>query len=91
MKNEKEMTRSIRRHHVARLKRVRGNYYRYTWNMTPRQLGKVVATPRCCSCGLCGNPRVFRWLSDFPMGRTFQEVKQLGYAESSHDELWQKD
>ena len=53
--------RSIRRHHVDRLKSSR----RYFWghkrdlSQDARAIGMVVNTPNPCSCYMCGNPRRF--------------------------------
>ena len=60
------MSRDIRRHHYARLKKKR-QYYWYAGNrdifgtgrsvLSPRALGMVVSTPHPCSCLSCGNQR----------------------------------
>lgn len=63
-----EPTRALRRHHLARLKRVRAKYRWGAANITPRILGMVVNTPCPCSCYLCGNARKFQ-------GRTIQEKR----------------
>jgi hypothetical protein len=56
---QKDLSRALRRHHRARLKKTRqqywGHYHAYPW--TPAQLGKVVQYPAQCSCTGCGNPR----------------------------------
>ena len=52
----KNLSRSYRRHHVARLKSVRGKYYE--WDVTtPRTLGMLVHTSKLCSCAMCCNER----------------------------------
>jgi hypothetical protein len=47
--------RAVRRHHYNRLKKKRGNYW--SGDLSEREQGMVVATPRLCSCVMCGNPR----------------------------------
>lgn len=78
--------RAIRRAHVDRLKKARSGYYGYnrvmfrneetgevgTASMDDRQLGKVVHTPKCCSCYRCGNPRKWR-TGDFKNGQDYKE------------------
>lgn len=66
MKNRK---RAIRRHHRARLKNTRKNYWGWGYNnwrshphnsnceMPKTVQGKVVQYPAQCSCTGCGNPR----------------------------------
>ncbi len=53
----KEMTRALRRHHVARLKRSRRFYFGKDLAKDPVDLGITVTTAARCSCALCGNPR----------------------------------
>lgn len=67
----KSKKRAVRRHHIARLKKVRKNYWGYpTRWATPRDqapvapeemhakaLGKVVQYPQACSCAGCCNVR----------------------------------
>lgn len=61
-----------RRHHYRRLKIKRATYWGYGQeavlgcatnqddnDMTPKQLGLVVATPHPCSRACCGNPRKY--------------------------------
>lgn len=62
--------RAIRRHHTARLKRNRQNYWGYhrTSPMSQAGLGKVSQYPCACSCFMCGNPR-----KHFKDGRSIQE------------------
>jgi len=71
----KNMSRAIRRHHRARLKKARQNYWGYgkfgwrsycqfeTIKMSPQVHGSVVNTPTPCSCYMCGNPRRNTWQS----------------------------
>lgn len=62
--------RSIRRHHVDRLKKNRSHYWLgYHSSMTDKQLGIVVSTPQVCSGHCCGNPR--KWYGE----KTIQERK----------------
>lgn len=54
--------RAVRRHHVARLKAKRKNYWGYRYlddSMSAKRLGMIVQTPCNCSCDMCGNPRKF--------------------------------
>lgn len=53
----KDMSRAIRRHHAARLKRARRFYFGYDNSRDPRRLGMLLHTPTLCSCWMCGNPR----------------------------------
>jgi len=52
----KNMQRAIRRHHRQRLKHARKTYWGRTLT-TAKELGRVVDTPKPCSCFMCGNPR----------------------------------
>ncbi|HET8700434.1 MAG TPA: hypothetical protein VFL97_02065 [Nitrococcus sp.] len=59
---EKNRKRALRRHHVARLKRNRFDYYggyirRLSKKEQERHLGILSHTARLCSCPMCGNPR----------------------------------
>lgn len=68
---DKSKKRAVRRHHIARLKQARKNYWGYPnrWPygrdelprapepMDARQLGKVVQYPQACSCAGCCNAR----------------------------------
>lgn len=54
--------RAIRRHHLARLKAKRLDYYGGYARKLPRQerqlhVGKFAHTAKLCSCRGCGNPR----------------------------------
>lgn len=85
---DKSMKRAIRRHHIARLKKARKNYWgypnrwAYKFNELPRapepmdarQLGKVVQNPQMCSCAGCCNVRRNPW-SAAGDGRTWQEKR----------------
>lgn len=53
----KDMSRAIRRHHADRLKHARRFYFGMDHRNDPRQLGKVLQTPKPCSCWMCGNQR----------------------------------
>lgn len=84
---EKNLARALRRHHAARLKSARAQYWGRRWvgpngfePMTERQLGMVVATPAICSCGGCGNPR--KWLRE-------RSVQEQAWAQESVDQLLQ--
>jgi hypothetical protein len=52
----KQGNRSIRRHHVERLKQKRKGYWG-TYNKSPIVLGILVNTAAICSCWGCRNPR----------------------------------
>lgn len=66
----KDMSRAIRRHHAARLKRARRFYFAFDNRTDPHRLGMVLHTPKPCSCWMCGNPRRY-------IGRTIAELIQL--------------
>lgn len=66
----KDMSRAIRRHHAARLKRARRFYFASDNRTDPRRLGMVLQTPAPCSCSMCGNRRRY-------IGRTIAELIQL--------------
>ena len=53
----KDLSRSIRRHHAARLKKARRFYYRSEVPLDPRRLGIALNTPHPCSCATCCNWR----------------------------------
>ena len=69
----KNMSRAIRRHHRARLKKNRKNYWgfgKFGWRgygteeiveMSPFQAGSVARTPKPCSCYMCRNQRHNDW------------------------------
>lgn len=75
MEDLKNSTRALRRHHAARLKKVRKEYWSHRHGvsqanqMDERQLGMVIATPKLCSCFGCGNPR--KWFNE----KTIDEMK----------------
>lgn len=52
----REVNRTVRRHHVARLRKKR-EFYWWRGTKTPRQIGILLHTPAACSCWMCGNPR----------------------------------
>lgn len=56
----KDLSRALRRHHAARLKKKR-QYYFYRWpkRLTVAELGSVLNTATRCSCFMCGNPRKY--------------------------------
>ena len=78
----KNMLRSIRRHHYARLKKTRQYYWGHNKKegyMTPKQAGEVTQTPCMCSSYCCGNPRRhFKTL-------TLQEYRHLDKAKLDKD------
>ncbi len=75
MEPEKNLARALRRHHTARLKHVRQQYWGYDlFEMSPRQQGIVVTTPHPCSGLCCGNAR--KWLGE----RTVQERRALQHS-----------
>lgn len=58
----KSSRRAWRRHHRARLKTIRSRYHGSFLAEVPvpdhaRALGRVLVTPKSCSCWMCGNPR----------------------------------
>lgn len=53
----KETLRAVRRHHVARIKTNRQNYWGLGSMGSARIKGKIARTPKQCSCLMCGNPR----------------------------------
>ncbi len=55
----KSLKRALRRHHYRRLKRKRERFRRDVSSAPtgPHDLGMAVATPKGCSCWMCGNPR----------------------------------
>lgn len=70
----KPMTRALRRHHVARLKRNRRFYYGNDLAKKPADLGMTVTTAARCSCAMCGNPRKFFLELTMQERRLFQSV-----------------
>ncbi|WP_026186450.1 hypothetical protein [Thioalkalivibrio thiocyanodenitrificans] len=56
----KDQSRSIRRHHVERLKNARRRFWGRDLSGERKHLSMVVDTPCPCSCFMCGNPRR-RW------------------------------
>jgi hypothetical protein len=53
----KNMSRALRRHHAARLKRARRYFAGLDNRADPRRSGMLVNTPAQCSCWMCGNFR----------------------------------
>ena len=84
----KDMSRAIRRHHRARLKKNRKNYWGYGnqgWRsycehgiieMPPEVASSVTRTPTPCSCYMCGNQRHNTWQNKKEC-LTMQERKAL--------------
>lgn len=82
--------RAERRHHIARLKHNRRNYWGYPnrWidnhglpvgpqPMDARQLGRVVQYPQACSCpGCCNVRRAHHW-NDSAQGLTRDEQRGI--------------
>lgn len=66
----KDLSRALRRHHVARLKKNRAGYAG-GFLTEPRHLGALVQHPCCCSCWMCGNPR--KWWGE----RSIQERRWM--------------
>lgn len=77
------MSRNIRRHHLARLKRKRkfyfGNYATPISN--PRDLGVVAATPHRAGSCFCCNRRRKHW------GPKFGEHFEIALADNAIDEI----
>ena len=61
--------RAIRRHHYQRLKKKRINNICWLHNLSYREVGIYINTPKVCSCWMCGNPR--KHFNE----KTFQEKK----------------
>jgi hypothetical protein len=68
----KPMTRALRRHHVARLKRDRRFYGGFDRAELPVFLGRVVQTATVCSCWMCGNERKYSGERTVQERRLFQ-------------------
>lgn len=51
------MSRSLRRHHRARLKKNRRHYWGRDMLHEEKYLSMAVDTPATCSCWMCANPR----------------------------------
>lgn len=65
--------RSLRRHHAARMKRRAEHRLRVLFDFQEpdaRTVGLHAATPKQCSCWMCGNPR--RYFGEL----TFQELRR---------------
>ena len=81
---------AIRRHHIARLKKKRKNYWgrdipRNTMEpLTPRQLNMVVRYPKLCGCFMCSSKK------KKSLGyRSFYEVRTNATSESEMQEYKQ--
>ena len=73
---EKDYSRALRRHHIARLKKTRSKYVVYNWwpldeHIQARRLGQLTQYPTACSCHMCGNPR--KWFKH----RTIHELQDF--------------
>ena len=84
--------RAVRRHHIARLKQKRKNYWGYGHRveygnavMSAAQLGKVVQYPQACSCPGCGNARRHPGMNYAE--HTLQELRYFGQYREQLDEL----
>lgn len=66
----KDMSRAIRRHHAARLKKARRFHFGRDFRHDPHGLGLLLHTPTPCSCWMCGNPRRY-------VGRARDELLHL--------------
>ena len=53
----KDLKRALRRHHAARVKKARKNYWGYSVEGNARKLGILVKTTKPCSCFICCNQR----------------------------------
>jgi hypothetical protein len=56
--------RAIRRHHYARLKKVRKGYWAYVPEQGDGALGIIINTPKRCGGACCKNPRKNGWGED---------------------------
>lgn len=65
-------TRSVRRHHIGRLKQNRRRD-RIVSNSCAKPLGQHIVTPKPCSCWMCGNPRKF--YGNGKAAKTMQELR----------------
>ena len=52
---KEQIDRSIRRHHIERLKKARKNYWGRDLTSDDKALGKLVHTATLCSCQMCCN------------------------------------
>ncbi len=53
------MSRSQRRAHIQRLKKLRAKYWGFNRKLAPKFLSMCVTTAAICSCAMCGNPRKY--------------------------------
>lgn len=66
-----DMSRAIRRHHAARIKRARKFYFGRDNSGDPVGYGMLLHTATPCSCWMCGNPRRFGGVT---LGEILQRV-----------------
>ena len=72
----KDLSRALRRHHEARLKKNRQyHFYGSRGKLDTKSLGQVLHTASLCSCHMCGNPR--KYLRE----RTVQERRWMQVVE----------
>lgn len=62
----KENNRAARRFHRARIAKKRRHYWANVVKRNPDRVGRIVNSPKCCSCFMCGNQRYW-------YGRPIQE------------------
>jgi hypothetical protein len=80
---EKDRSRAIRRHHIARLKNVREKYFAISWwSNRVKRIGMLVQYPKICSCASCGNGR--KWRGE----RTLDELRGFDIMEDGIDEYY---
>jgi hypothetical protein len=60
MKGEKEGGRAENRHHLERLREKRKEYCGGWPKQDPRAMGRILQTPRICTCWMCKRPRYER-------------------------------
>jgi len=82
MNDEMTFARALRRHHAARLKKARAEYWG-GGEKSPLQLGLLLHTAAMCSCFACGNPRRY----DGELTIAEQREYQLDIAELLADKL----
>jgi len=76
---EKDLKRSVRRHHLDRLKAKRKSYWgfgraghRNRTEMDARRKGMVAQYPSVCSCYMCGNPR--KWWKEVTLKEKLHKI-----------------
>lgn len=85
---EKDYSRTLRRHHIARLKNARKKYQTVLWckeSPYARRLGMAIQTPKLCSCFMCGNAR--KWWKQ----RTIPELRDFERFEYDMEEVYSPD